>query len=351
MAFAPALFLLALLASPFVHANNAVTSDPHTNEDGKQGNPMMEDAKFSINHLEHDMQRFVKSPHPIGSAAQKALALDIKAGLVKSGWESHIVKFKTVIPRMSAQQFGGTEKDVALTQEIFGENIVATSHGSDRCSIIIGGHYDSKFFRNINFVGANDGGSSTVVMQELARVIGQFRQQDKQQEIASTTKGGRYIDCTLVLAFFDGEETNLPEWNDGKTILGIQDNLYGSRAFAEGIEKKFEGPVFQGLPIKLAVVLDMVGHKNQNLFITAGSHPQMSQKLLSLAGNTRISAPNLSIEDDHVPFLQKAVPVIHIIDWTNLSEWHTQNDTIKIISSKNLQDFGDLLIRFLQQKR
>ncbi|MES2049605.1 MAG: M28 family peptidase [Pseudomonadota bacterium] len=335
MAFVPVLFLLAALVSPFAQASSLATEEP----------------KFSVAHLEHDMQRFVKAPHPIGSAAQKSLALDIKAGLLKSGWDTQLVKFKTVIPRMSAQQFGGNEKDVALTQEIFGENIVATSHGSDRCSIIIGGHYDSKFFRNINFVGANDGGSSTVVMQELARVISHLRQQDRQQELTAEKKGGRYLDCTLVLAFFDGEETNLPEWNDGKTILGIQDNLYGSRAFAEGIEKKFEGPVFQGLPIKLALVIDMVGHKNQNLFITAGSQAQMSQKMLSLAGNTNISAPNLMIEDDHVPFLQKGVPVLHIIDWTNLSEWHTQNDTIKIISSKNLQNFGEFLMRFLQQKR
>lgn len=331
MAFLPVFFLMAVLVSPFTQASDVAAQAP----------------KFSIANLERDMQRFVKSPHPIGSAAQKSLALDIKTGLVKSGWESHIVKFKTVIPRMSAQRFGGNDKDVALTQEIFGENIVATLHGNDRCSIIIGGHYDSKFFRDINFVGANDGGSSTVVMQELARVITQV----KRQELASAKQTGRFIDCTLVLAFFDGEETNLPEWNDGKTMLGIQDNLYGSRAFAENIERKFEGPVFQGLPVKLALVIDMVGHKNQNLFITAGSHPQMSQKMLSLAGNTVISSPNLAIEDDHVPFLQKSVPVLHIIDWTNLSEWHTQNDTIHIISSKKLKEFGELLMRFLQQKR
>lgn len=334
MAFVPVLFLMAALAAPFAQANSLAT----------------EEAKLSIANLERDMQRYVKSPHPIASAAQKSLALDIKTGLEKSGWEAHIVKFKTVIPRMTAQQFGGSEKDGALTQEVFGENIVATSHGSDRCSIIIGGHYDSKFFRNINFVGANDGGSSTVLMQELARVITQVKQQELSSN-SSTTKGGRYLDCTLVLAFFDGEETNLPEWNDGKTILGIQDNLYGSRAFAEGIERKFEGSILNGLPIKLALVIDMIGHKNQNLFITAGSHPQMSQKLLSLAGNTNISAPNIAIEDDHVPFLQKGVPVVHIIDWTNLNEWHTKNDTSKIISSKNLQGFGELLMRFLQQKR
>jgi glutaminyl-peptide cyclotransferase len=331
MAFVPILFLLAALVSPFAQASDSTA-------DG---------AKFSIANLERHMQRFVKSPHPIGSAAQKSLALDIKAGLVKSGWDSHIVKFKTVIPRMSAQRLGGDEKDATLTQEIFAENIVATSPGSDRCSVIIGGHYDTKFYRNINFVGANDGGSSTVLMQELARVITQH----KRQELAASKKDGRFLDCTLVLAFFDGEEPNLPEWNSGKTMLGIQDNLYGSRAFTEGIERKFEGPVFQGLPIKLALVIDMIGHKNQNLFITAGSQPQMSQKLLSLAENTVISAVNLMIEDDHVPFIQKGVPVLHIIDWTNLGEWHTQNDNVNIISSKKLQEFGELLMRFLQQKR
>lgn len=331
MAFMPVLFLLAALVSPLSHASVLT----------KEG------SRFSTANLERDMQRFVKSPHPIGSAAQKALALDIKAGLVKSGWNTQTVKFKTAIPNMSAQRFGGAEKDVPLTQEIFGENIVATLQGNDRCNIIIGGHYDTKFFRNINFVGANDGGSSTVVMQELARVITQV----KRQELAPVKHTGRFIDCTLVLAFFDGEETNLPEWNDGKTILGIQDNLYGSRAFAEGIQRKFEGPVLNGLPIKLALVIDMVGHKNQTLFITAGSDPQLSQKILSVAGNTAISAVNLTIEDDHVPFLKQGVPVLHIIDWSNLSEWHTQNDNIKIISSKNLQEFGDLLMRFLQQKR
>lgn len=347
MAFLPALFLLAGLVSPLAQANNFATPDPLSNHHGKQINASSDATKFSSANLERHLQRFVKTPHPIGSAAQKSLALDIKATLVKSGWDAQIVKFKTTIPKMSALRFGGSEKDAALTQEIFAENIVATSHGGERCSVIIGGHYDSKFFRNMHFVGANDGGSSTVVMQELARVITQV----KQHEPTSTKNTGRLIDCTIVLAFFDGEEANLPEWEDGKTILGIQDNLYGSRAFVEGIERKFEGPVFQNLPIKLALVIDMVGHKNQNLFITAGSHPQLSEKLLSVAGNTAISAVGLSIEDDHIPFLRKGVPVVHVIDWTNLREWHTQNDNVSVVSSKNMQDFGDLLIRFLQQKR
>ena len=347
MAFLPVFLLLAILSSPFAQANNFAMLDSLAGANTTQPSPSSEVARFSIANLERHMQRFAKTPHPIGSAAQKSLALDIKATLVKSGWDAQVVKFKATIPTMSALRFGGKEKEAALTQDIFAENIVATLRGGERCSVIIGGHYDTKFFRDMHFVGANDGGSSTVVMQELARVITQV----KQHELASVKNTGRLIDCSLVLAFFDGEEANLPEWEDGKKILGLQDNLYGSRAFAEGIERKFEGPVFQNLPIKLALVIDMIGHKNQTLFITAGSHPQLSQKLLSVAGNTAISAVNLQIEDDHIPFLQKGVPVVHIIDWTNLSEWHTKNDNLNIISYKNMQDFGDLLIRFLQQKR
>ena len=38
-----------------------------------------------------------------------------------------------------------------------------------RTGSIIGGHYDTKLFREFTFVGANDGGSSTAFLLELAR--------------------------------------------------------------------------------------------------------------------------------------------------------------------------------------
>ena len=57
------------------------------------------------------------------------------------------------------------------------------------------------------------------------------------------------------------------------------------------------------------------------------------------------------MEDDHVPFARLGLPFIHIIDWTNLAEWHKASDTLEITSNKNMADFGDLLVRFLKQKR
>ena len=43
---------------------------------------------------------------------------------------------------------------------------------------MVGGHYDTKPYSNMKFVGANDGGSSTAAMLELARVLNQIRKSE-----------------------------------------------------------------------------------------------------------------------------------------------------------------------------
>lgn len=312
--------------------------------------PSAASAKFSVEHIDAAMRRFVRAPHPMASAEQKKLTQEIKAGLQKDGWDAQVVKFKTQIPNLAQERFGGSDKKAAQMKEVEGENIVAISKGNDRCLVMIGGHYDTKIYKGFKFVGANDGGSSTAAMQELARVVGLIRKQEAAGK-SSANETGRFLDCSIALAFFDGEEATLPEWSDGKNALGIEDNIHGSRAFAASIESKFEGLTYKGLPIKAAIVIDMIGHKNQNLFITSGSHPQLTQKFLSQKTSTSIGAVNIAIEDDHLPFAKLGIPLLHIIDWTNLGEWHTEKDTLAIISNQKIAEFGDLLVRFLRQKR
>lgn len=304
-------------------------------------------VEFSVEHIDQAMQRFTRAPHPMASAEQKKLAQEIKAGLAKHGWQVQSQKFKTKIPNLAHVKLGGQNKNVAPVKEVEGENIIAISKGSERCLIMIGGHYDTKVYQNFKFVGANDGGSSTAAMQELGRVIHVLRTQEK----ASKQDNGRYLDCSIALTFFDGEEATLPEWGDGERLLGIQDNIHGSRAVAATMSRQFEGVMYQNLPVKAVLVLDMIGHKNQNLFITTGSNPQLAQKFIGQKTSTKIFSANIAIEDDHLPFAQLGIPFLHIIDWTNLSEWHTPKDTTEIISNKNIADFGDMLVRFLKQKR
>jgi hypothetical protein len=305
-------------------------------------------TNFEAENIDAALKRFTRAPHPMASAEQRKLTQDIKADLSKDGWDVQIQKFKTKIPNLAAARFGGGDKKAADTKEVEGENIVAMLKGNDRCLVLVGGHYDTKVFKDFRFVGANDGGSSTAAMQEMARVVAQVK---KQETASKSSENGRYLDCSIALTFFDGEEATLPEWNDAEHSIGLQDNIYGSRAFANQLQKTFEGVVYKGLPIKAALIIDMIGHQNQVLFITNGSSPQLAQKFLGQRSSTRIGVVNAPIEDDHLPLLNLGVPLLHIIDWTNLSEWHKATDTMEIISSKNIALFGDMVVRFFKQKR
>lgn len=163
-------------------------------------------------------------------------------------------------------------------------------------------------------MGANDGGSSTALMLELARLwIHPVHALIPKQKSAGT-----WFDCDVVFVFFDGEEAFLPEWTDGEKLFGVRDNLYGSRDFVNRLPRSGQSVVWQKKPIRLLLNIDMVGHKKQNLFITEGSDPLISDQLIALRGNVQLRKVPLSVEDDHIPFMRMGVPFVHMIDWTNL---------------------------------
>ena len=84
-------------------------------------------------------------------------------------------------------------------------NLIATMPGTRQERIAITGHYDTKLFREFRFIGANDGGSSTAFLIEIARVL-----------------KARQNAFTMELIFFDGEEATLRDW-------GVTDHTYGSQ--------------------------------------------------------------------------------------------------------------------------
>ena len=92
------------------------------------------------------------------------------------------------------------------------KNILVKIPGEKPGSILLGTHYDTKKLEN--FVGADDGGSSTGVMLELARLLCQ--------------QHGKYA---VWIAFFDAEEAVRKDWAD-------PDNCYGSRQMAARLAAK-----------------------------------------------------------------------------------------------------------------
>src|SRR5258706_10134856 len=111
------------------------------------------------------------------------------------------------------------------------KKIVAKIPGKKPGIILLTTHYDTK--KLDNFVGADDGGSSTGVMLELARLL--------------CAKHGKYA---VWIAFFDGEEAVRKEWKD-------PDNRYGSRQLAAKMAAS--GDLKK---IKAMILADLVGGKS-----------------------------------------------------------------------------------------
>ena len=200
-------------------------------------------------------------------------------------------------------------------------NIIATLPGTRKERIAIGGHYDTKLFRDIRFVGANDGGSSTAFLIELARVL-------KSRPNAFTTE----------LIFFDGEEATLRDW-------GANDHTYGSQHYVDTARKA--GTLST---LKALVLVDMIADRSPRFMRESNSTPWLTDIVWSTAqklghGSIFVNA-STPIEDDHIPFLAAGVAATDIID-LDYAPWHTEADTLEQTSARTMQVVGDVVVASL----
>src|SRR5712691_6854143 len=106
------------------------------------------------------VQRLVDfGPRPPGSDAIEKSRDYIENQLRLAGWQITRQAFTDDTPR-------GKVRFVNLIARFPGQGSVAPA-------FLLCSHYDTKTFDTIRFVGANDGGSSTGLVLELARVLGQ----------------------------------------------------------------------------------------------------------------------------------------------------------------------------------
>ena len=193
--------------------------------------------------------------------------------------------------------------------------------------ILLGTHYDTK--RLANFVGADDGGSSTGVMLELARLL--------------CSQKGRYA---VWIAFFDGEEAIREQWED-------PDNCYGSREMAARFA--IGGDLTK---IKAFLLADIVGTRTPHFKRESYS----TKSLVDLVWSTakRLGYDNIfldeatPIEDDHQSFLKRNVPSADVIDLDarpngDVFYWHTSEDTLDKISPKSLAITGHVFLESVKQ--
>ncbi len=199
-------------------------------------------------------------------------------------------------------------------------NLIGTIPGASTDRIVIAGHFDTKRYREFRFVGANDGGSSTAFLIELARVL-----KDRKHAL------------TIELLFLDGEEA-VGEWQ-------APDHTYGSRHYVE--VAKQTGTLAS---LKAMLLVDMIGDRDLRVRRDLNSTRWLTDAIWSAARTQKLDEVFINdvteIEDDHLPFLEAGIPSVDIID-LEYDAWHTPMDTIEQLSARSLQAVGDVLLAAL----
>lgn len=196
-------------------------------------------------------------------------------------------------------------------------NVIGTVEGSEpQRTVVVGAHYDTK--DEPGFVGANDGASGTAVVVELARRL-----------------EPRELRPTIVFALFDGEESPRGSENFAR------DGMRGSRVAAEEYGDA-----------EAMILLDFVGDRDLSIPREGNSDPDLWAQLRSAAKRAghadHFPAGEVgAMLDDHVPFTDRGVPSIDLIDFT-FACFHQRCDDRSAVSESSLDATGETVLELLR---
>jgi len=258
--------------------------------------------------MEYLKAQLAFGPRPPGSPALAKCRDWIVGELRSFGYEVEVDSFDATTP------YG----------QIRMHNVIARKNPAASGIIAIASHYDTKLMEGKHFVGANDAGSSTALLLELARVLA-----SQQNEL------------DYWFLFLDGEEAFV-EWS-------TFDSTYGSRHLAR--KWKQDGTAAR---IKTLILLDMIGDKQLEIFRESNSTPWLMDLVWQTAAEIGVSEIlsrfNVPIEDDHLPFLDVGIPSVDIIDLNygpGNSFHHTEADTLDKVSAESMEKVGRLVLAML----
>lgn len=275
---------------------------------GANGKPWLE---FSgQNALAHVQALVGFGPRPAASAALEKSRLYIRQSLEGNGWQVAEQHFINQTPR-GAVSF---------------VNLIATRpepHSRGEPRFLVCSHYDTKSFDDIIFVGANDGGSSTGALLELARVLSLHPR----------------LAGKIELVFFDGEEAY--------DRFSATDGLYGSRYFAQQLENTHAQNEYRG-----GILWDMMGDRDLTITLPPDSPVELTRGIFAAADALRMrnhfTYYNSDVLDDHSPLNAIGIPTIDLIDF-DYPPWHTAGDTMDKLSAQSLQIVGTVTLYYLSE--
>jgi Peptidase family M28 len=200
-------------------------------------------------------------------------------------------------------------------------NVVGTIPGRAP-AIVVGAHYDSEYHPK-GFVGANDSAAGTAAVVELAR------------DLRSTS--GREVRFVL----FDGEEEG-PGCPNARFATCA---LRGSRAYVAA----HRGEVGQ------MILLDYIANRGVRLPREGSSDQALWARVRAAASDVGVGAvfpptDQVTIYDDHTPFLRAGVPAVDLIDFSYRYA-DGLKDTIDKLSVASLDAVGETVFALVSELR
>lgn len=260
----------------------------------------------------------------------------IKKSLEDLNWTVEIDSFKDDTPIFGPLEF---------------KNIIAKLNPNAKRYLALACHYDSKYTKERNFIGATDSAVPCAQMINLAKVMKNYLESIKNNDIS------------LMFIFFDGEEA-FKEW-------GPKDSIYGAKHLAKIWHNNYtifkNGENISELDkLDLLVLLDLIGAPDPTFY----NYFSNTEKWYSILINAETKLASLRkfesysygqptqtyfqpysveayIEDDHIPFLHRDTPILHLIPYPFPIVWHKSSDNRNNIDLKTTENINKILRIFV----
>jgi hypothetical protein len=281
------------------------------------GNAMGGSAPFDEARAWKDLEHLVGlGPRPPGSEALESTRAYIEQELAKAGLSPVRDPFDVQAPPGA----GGMKPAHAIAMANVYADLVSKEPKAE--TVILCTHFDTKISPE-RFVGANDGGSGTAVLLELARVV----------------VAGGPRDLTYRFLFLDGEEALRWDWTG-------DDNTYGSRHHAAELKKSGKAA-----SVRCCLLLDMVGDKDLRFLNETYSNRRLAEVVSAAAAEAGLSGHvdgrRTEVRDDHLSFMAVGIPSLDLIDFDygpDNAWWHSKDDTLDKCSAKSLGITGRIVL-------
>ncbi|XP_067644789.1 glutaminyl-peptide cyclotransferase-like isoform X2 [Eurosta solidaginis] len=280
----------------------------------------------------------IMRPRVVGTPGHTEVENFIKRELSTLGFSTDVDQFAQTVPILGNITFS---------------NIIGILNPNAHDFLALACHYDSKYFKDDpGFVAATDSAVPCAIMLNTAKTLSVYLQ--------GNFKGRQ--DLGLMYIFFDGEEA-IKDWTDN-------DSLYGARHLAAKLSSTRSSiGLGRGIDqIEVLVLLDLIGASNPKFYSfypnTHGLHRSLSDIEMSLSASGKLEGRNLMfmrrpssgfVDDDHKPFLQLNVPILHLIPTPFPPQWHTSNDNAANLHWPSIRNFNKIfrafVFEYLQQHK